>query len=79
MSDRDKLGLFNRFRCLVGGGFNRLVPYLGVGSAASFVTLRIFAPDHPLGQLVMVGEICLSIGLVLGYLAASQISEEVTE
>jgi len=63
----------------LNGGFTKLVPYIGVGAVTGAGTIYLFAPNAPLGQRFMIGELCLAIGLALGYMAGAQLPEEAEE
>jgi len=65
-------GKLQRLRARLNGNLPKLVPILGAAAVTGAATIYIFAPNQQLGQLVMAGELCLSLGLALGYLAGKQ-------
>jgi len=73
------MGRLQAIRDRLNGGFTKLVPYIGAAAVTGAGTIYLFAPNAPRGQLVMIGELCLAIGLALGYMAGAQLPEEAEE
>lgn len=75
MSNEKGPRYLSRVKAWIGEGFTQLIPVIVFGALTGAASIYIFAPNTNPGQNVMIGEICLAIGLALGYIAGAQHGE----
>lgn len=75
MTNEKNPGILTRVKAWIGDRLTRLIPVIVFGAVTGAASIYIFAPDAQRGQLVMIAEICLAIGLALGYITGAQLEE----